>query len=283
MFIREKAYSRPMPAAALAFALGAAGFHALWNLLLARAPDIEAATAVAIIVAELSFLPAAIVVWRADAGVWPWLVGSGCFEIAYFALLATAYRKAPLSVVYPVARGGAPVLVLLTGVLVLGHGTSWTQASAVLLVVAGVLIVRGLRNTDPGAIAFGLAIAACIAGYTLIDKQGVKHAGPIPYLELTMAGPAVIYSGYVVRAKGAAAVRAAIGPATVVAGIATFVAYALVLAALQRASAPSVAAVRETSVVVATALAAVVLNERVGRARIAGALLVVAGVALLAR
>jgi drug/metabolite transporter (DMT)-like permease len=272
-----------MPASALAFALGAAGFHALWNLLLARAPDIESAAAVALIVAELTFLPVAVVVWRADAGVWPWLVGSGLFEIAYFALLATAYRKAPLSVVYPVARGGAPVLVLLVGVLILGHGTSWSQVSAVVLVVVGVLVVRGLRNTDPGAIGFGLAIASCIAGYTLIDKQGIKHAGPVPYLELSMAGPALVYSSAVVRVKGAAAVRAAIGWPTVVAGVATFVAYALVLAALQRASAASVAAVRETSVVVATALAAVVLKERVGPARVAGAALVVAGVALLAR
>jgi multidrug transporter EmrE-like cation transporter len=148
-----------MPASALAFALGAAGFHALWNLLLARAPDIESATAVALIVAELAFLPVAVVVWHADAGVWPWLVGSGALEIAYFALLATAYRKAPLSVVYPVARGGAPVLVLLIGIVALGHDTSWTQVTAVLLVVVGVLVVRGLRNTDPGAIAFGVAIA----------------------------------------------------------------------------------------------------------------------------
>jgi drug/metabolite transporter (DMT)-like permease len=272
-----------MPASALAFALGAAGFHALWNLLLARAPDIESATAVALIVAELAFLPVAAIVWRADAGVWPWLLGSGVLEIAYFALLATAYRKAPLSVVYPVARGGAPVLVLLIGIVALGHGSSWTQVSAVLLVVVGVLVVRGLRNTDPGAIAFGVAIASCIAGYTLVDKQGIRHAGPIPYLELSMAGPAILYSGAVLRVKGAAAVRAAVGPATVVAGLATFIAYALVLAALQRASAASVAAVRETSVVVATALAAVVLKERVGAARIAGAVLVVGGVALLAR
>jgi drug/metabolite transporter (DMT)-like permease len=67
-----------------------------------------------------------------------------------------------------------------------------------------------------------------------------------------------------------------------VAGIATFVAYALVLAALARASAASVAAVRETSVVVATALAAVVLKEKVSAWRFAGAVLVVCGVALLA-
>ncbi len=98
-----------------------------------------------------------------------------------------------------------------------------------------------------------------------------------------MLGPAIIYAGAVVRFKGGAAVRAAVGPATVVAGVATFAAYALVLAALQRASAASVAAVRETSVVIAAALAAVVLKERVGPGRIAGAVLVVIGVGLLAR
>jgi uncharacterized membrane protein len=40
--------------------------------------------------------------------------------------------------------------------------------------------------------------------------------------------------------------------------------------------------VRETSVVVATALAAVVLKEKVSVVRLAGAVLVVCGVALLA-
>src|ERR1051325_9483684 len=117
-----------MPATALAFALAAAAFHALWNLLLARSRDVDAAAAVALLTAEIVFLPVAVVVWRADAGVWPWLVGSGLFELAYFTLLAAAYRKAPLSVVYPVARGGAPVLVLIVGL-----GTTWGQAAGVLL------------------------------------------------------------------------------------------------------------------------------------------------------
>ena len=81
-----------MPATALALALAAAGFHALWNLLLARAPDVEAAAAVALLVAEIAFIPLAVVVWHADSGVWPWLIGSGLFELAYFTLLATAYR-----------------------------------------------------------------------------------------------------------------------------------------------------------------------------------------------
>jgi drug/metabolite transporter (DMT)-like permease len=268
-----------MPATALAFALSAAVFHALWNMLLARERDVEAATAVALVTAEVVFAPVAVVVWRADAGVWPWLVGSGLLELAYFALLATAYRLAPLSVVYPVARGGAPVLVLVVSVVALGHGTSASQVAGVALVVCGILLVRGLRRADATGLAFGVAIACCIAGYTLVDKHGIEHANPITYLELSMAVPALAYAGAVARVKD---VRAAVRPAPVVAGVATFVAYALVLAALERAPAASVAAVRETSVVVAAALAAVVLKERVTAWRFAGACLVAAGIALLA-
>src|SRR5205807_2471000 len=160
--------------------------------------------------------------------------------------------------------------------------TSWGQATGVCLVGAGVLLVRGFRAAaDAGAVGFGLAIACCIAAYTLVDKHGIRHAGPITYLELTMLFPALAYATGIGRLKGGGALRAELGPATVVAGIATFTAYALVLAALQRASAASVAAVRETSVVITAVLAGRVLRERVGPARLAGAALVAGGVALL--
>jgi drug/metabolite transporter (DMT)-like permease len=93
-----------------------------------------------------------------------------------------------------------------------------------------------------------------------------------------MLGPALVYS----LAIGRARVRSAVSPAAIVIGAASASAYLLVLLALRLASAPAVAAVRETSVVIATAAAAVVLHERVGPARLAGACVVVAGVALLA-
>ena len=271
-----------MPATALALALIAAFVHALWNILLARARDIESATAVALITAELVFAPVAVFTWDAERSVLPFLVVTGFLQLAYFGMLATAYRLVPLSVVYPIARGGAPVLVLAAGAVVLGRASSWTQVAAVVLVVAGILLVRGLREADPRGIAFGLAIASCIAAYTLVDKEGVRHAGPITYLELSMIFPTVAYAGAVMRVKGAGAVRRAIGPASILAGICTFAAYALVLAALQRASAASVAAVRETSVVIAALLAAFVLKEQVSMPRLAGAVLVACGVALLA-
>jgi drug/metabolite transporter (DMT)-like permease len=271
-----------MPATALAFALAAAGLHALWNLLLARSPDVESAAAVALLTAEIVFAPVSVFVWRAHAGVWPWLVASGLFETAYFALLVAAYRRAPLSVVYPVARGGAPVLVLAVSAVVLGRSTSWGQAAGVGLVVCGIVLVRGMQRADGRGVLFGIAIAGSIAGYTLVDKQGIRYAAPVPYLELSMLGPTLLYAGAVFQLRGATAVRTAVKPSTLVAGVATFVAYSFVLAALSRASAASVAAVRETSVLIATALAAVVLRERLGVRRISGAVLVVAGIAALA-
>src|SRR3954466_13283872 len=155
-----------MPTSALLLALAAAFIHALWNVLLARAPDVEAATAVALITAELVFAPVAALTWSAERSVWPFLAVTGALQLAYFALLATAYRLVPLSVVYPIARGGAPVLVLLIGVVGLGHPTTWTQVAAVLLVVAGILLVRGLRHPDRRGVGFGLVIAVCIASYT---------------------------------------------------------------------------------------------------------------------
>lgn len=271
-----------MPTSALLLALAAAFVHALWNILLARSPDIEAATAVALITAELVFAPVVAFTWSAEGSVWPFLVVTGVLQLVYFALLATAYRLVPLSVVYPIARGGAPVLVLVIGAVFLGRPASATQVVAVLLVVAGILLVRGFGGADPRGIAFGLAIATCIAGYTLVDKSGVRHAEPVTYLELSMIAPAVVYAAAVMRVKGVAAVRAAVGPSSLLAGVCTFGAYALVLAALQRAPAASVAAVRETSVVIAALLAGVVLKEHVPRTRLAGAVVVAAGIALLA-
>jgi drug/metabolite transporter (DMT)-like permease len=166
------------------------------------------------------------------------------------------------------------LVLLITGI------ASTAQVVGVLLVACGVMLVRGLRHPDRTGLIYGVAIACCIAGYTVIDKHGITHAGPIPYLELSMLGPALVYAGFVARTRD---LRPALGPPAFVAGIATFVAYAFVLAALERASAASVAAVRETSVVVASFLAVVVLKERFVASRLAGAVVVVCGIALLAK
>jgi len=272
-----------VPASALALALAAAFIHAVWNLLIARARDPEAASAVALLVAIVAYAPIAAVVWDVDRRVWPYIIGTGLLQLGYTAFLAAGYRRAELSVVYPVARGTAPVLVLVVGVLALGAGTSAVQAAGVCLVAAGILFIRGLaRNADPTGLAFGLVVAGFIAAYTLVDKEGVRFAAPFAYLELSMLLPTFAYAGGLVGLRGVQTLRAAVNTSSVVAGLCTFGAYGLVLAALQRAPAAPVAAVRETSVLVAAALAALFLRERVAPTRWLGAFLIVGGVVLVA-
>ena len=271
-----------MPASALAFALAAAFLHAFWNVLVARARDPEAATAVAILVALVAYAPVAVASWHLESAVWPYLAVTACLQLGYTSLLAAAYRRAELSVVYPVARGAAPVLVLVAGVTALGAGTSWGQALGVCLVATGIVLVRGAQaGAHPAALLFGLAIAVLIAGYTLVDKRGIEHASPFTYLEISMLGCGAVYAAAVARFRGVSALKAEVNLASAARGLAMFGAYGLVLAALERAPAAPVAAVRETSIVIAAGLAALLLGEPVGPVRILGAAVVAGGVALI--
>jgi drug/metabolite transporter (DMT)-like permease len=266
-----------MPLDALALALGAAALHAFWNVVLARERDVEAATALAVVsVLALLVIPAALT-WRVEAAAIPYLVASGALELVYFALLAAAYRRYELSLVYPVARGLAPVLALVFVVAAGGARPAALGMVGVLVVSAGVLLVRGPRG-DLRGLAVGATIAAVIAGYTVVDGYGIHHAAAAPYLLLIMVGPAIFYP----LAIGRRRLRAAAGWRPLAVGAGLSVAYLLVLLALRLASAPAVSAVRETSVVIATALAAVFLHERVSRGRLAGSILVATGVAMLA-
>jgi drug/metabolite transporter (DMT)-like permease len=144
------------------------------------------------------------------------------------------------------------------------------------------MIVRGLdRQIDPSQLILPLAVAVTIASYTLVDRSGIHHAGAIPYFEMT-ALITLAYPAWIARRRGVAVLRAELSIASVVAGGAMFAAYCLVLAALRLAPPGPVAAVRESSVVIATALAAALLGEEVSRVRLLGAALVAGGVALLA-
>ena len=272
-----------MTTTAFSLALGSAFLHALWNLLLARERDPEPATAIAICASVIVFAPVAALRWDVEPRVWPFIAVTSLLQLLYFSLLASAYRRAELSFVYPVARGLAPVLVLVVGVVALGTGATAEQAVGVFLVGVGILLVRGLRGKwDPVHGILAIAIASTIAAYTLVDKSGIRFADPIVYLELAML-PTALGALLLVSSlpSGRKRLREAVRLTPIVAGVVSFGAYVLVLAALQRAPAASVAAVRETSILIVAALAAHTLGERVGPARLVGAATVVAGVALI--
>jgi drug/metabolite transporter (DMT)-like permease len=293
-----------VPLPALVLALGAAFFHATWNTLLARARDTSAFTAVALVVGLVGVLPVAWLAWRMEAAAIPFLLAGGLLQTAYYGLLTAAYRRADLSLVYPLARGLAPVLVLVLAIVAVGARPTVPEAVAVFLVAAGIMLVRwprgGLRFAVPrgGIRAAGriraagdrservgtilaVGVALTIAGYTVVDQQGLRHASPPAYLFIEQIIPTAVAAAVLLRRRGPAPLRAEWGWPVVVSGLLINLTYGLVLVALTLAPAASVSAVRESGVVIATAMAYFVLHEPVGRHRAAGAVLVVAGIALL--
>ena len=280
-----------MTGGALALALGAAFLHALWNVLLAGSRDSVAATGALLLFGVVLLAPAALFAGDVSSSAIPFVAASAALELAYFVLLARAYRGGELGVVYPVARGSAPVLVLGAAVFGLGKGVPVLAALGVILVAAGVLRVglpkrerrvsaREADKVDARAdLAAGLAIGVTIAGYTLVDSEGLDHADPLPYLFLIAAVCAATYNGALIATGRARELQEALNARMLAAAAATFGAYAMVLAALELAPAAPVAAVRESSIVIAALMAWLFLGEE---RRLAGAVVVAAGVALIA-
>ena len=233
----------------------------------------------ALIAAVIVFAPVRPSASTRNGRVWPFIVVTSMLQLLYFALLATAYRKAELSFVY---RSRAALLPRSSS-----SSRRGTRARP-----------RRLRRSpaSPSSASACSSFAACgrlppararvRARHRLRDRvlhaarqARITHASPITYLELSMIPAALGYAGATLVVKGAR-VRAELGARPFSPACASFAAYALVLAALERASAASVAAVRETSVVIATASRRSCCSERVSRWRLAGSVLVVCGIAL---
>ena len=279
-----------MPTLPLVLALCAALVHAGWNLVLSRARDSEAATAVALVFGAAVWAPVAAITWEVGAGALPYAAGSAVLELVYLALLAYAYQEGELSVVYPVARGTGPLLSVLAAVLVLGERPGWLGLLGAGLVIAGVLVISTGRTRDTtgarrAGIGYGLLTGVVIAGYTLWDAHSVTglQVPPVVYLGLdsllqsVMLAPAAITG----RAEVARLWREQRREVLIV-GLASPVAYILVLFALTMAPVSLVAPARELSIVLGGLAAWLVLGEQDAVRRLAGSVIVVAGIAAIA-
>ncbi len=266
-----------MPVHALVLVLAAAAGHAIWNTLLAGRKDIQAATVAALICGLVAFTPAVIATWSFTAAAWPWLIGSAVLELGYFLVLTYAYERFELSLVYPVARGLAPVLVLAVGTAFLGVGATALQVAGVVVVSGGVLLVRRREQGQLLGVALGALIACSIMGFTLIDREGIQHAGTIPFFWLAILPSAL--AGAVIRRRE---LRAAFDRRTFVVGIAMFGGYALYLFGLRVSPPHAAQATRESSIAMTTLLAAFFLKEQVTPRRWCGVAVVLAGVVLIA-
>jgi uncharacterized membrane protein len=274
--------------------------HVAWNIRLKTAGDPLRAATIGMIAATLVIVPVGFIAWLATGqralpieGIGLAIV-SGVIEAAYFILLSAAYRRGDLSVVYPIARGTAPLLAVAVGVGLLGERLGAVGSLGVLALLIGFLLlqqpwqaVRGRRGLDP-SIAFALATGVTIAAYSAVDRVGARLIDPLPYaaiLWVTASLALVIWSRLVVRDDllegGRQAVRwAAVG------GLMTLGAYLLILWAFTVAPLSGVAPLRESASVFAAAWGSVRLGEAVSRGdtvrRVGASALIVAGAVLLA-
>ena len=135
------------PAAFVAIAI-AAVLHAAWNILLKTAGDPLRTATAGVAASSAILVPLVAIGWlvlgRPSIPLEAWLIGtfSGAVEVAYFVFLAAAYRRGDLSVVYPLARGTAPLLAVFLGVVVLGERLPPAAWLGVGLLVAGLLVVQ---------------------------------------------------------------------------------------------------------------------------------------------
>jgi drug/metabolite transporter (DMT)-like permease len=290
-----------MSVAALGLVLVAALLHACWNVVAKRSGgDARFAFLAALF---LALLWAPLGIWAAWNVLpswrrleWAVLFGSAVVHVVYFTTLLRGYRRADLTVVYPVARGTGPLLSSLGALLWLGESMSVTAALGVAGVVTGVFLVAGglglwRQAQDPAqrrrvraGIGWGAATGICIAGYTLIDGYAVKMLliSPIlvDYVGNVFRLPFLLPTALRDRPGFREVVRTQWRSALVVAVFGPL-GYVLVLYALRLAPVSHVAPAREISLLFAALIGGRLLGEG-GGSRIAGALCIATGVAALA-
>ena len=183
-----------MDALAFACVLASIGMHAGWNILVKTAGDPLRTASIGMGAAFAVLLPVAAAGWAllGQPSIPPQAMAIGVFsgfaEVVYFVFLSAAYRRGDLSIVSPLARGTAPLLIVAVGVLVLGERLSAGATAGVALLLVGLLTVqrpwrflRGDHARHRGAAGFALLTGLMIAAYTSLDRVGSQLAPPWLY------------------------------------------------------------------------------------------------------
>jgi len=273
-----------VPALAVIFA---GVLHAVWNAVAKAAPDRYAGFALIGIAQGASGLLIVLAAGAPARASWPWIAVSVVLHVVYTALLARSYELGDFNQVYPLARGTGPLIVAFVAATVLGEHLSPAQLAGVAAVCGGLgalAFAGGVSRRQAGAIGAALLTGVSIAGYTVVDGVGVRHAGtPVGYsgwLFFCMGPPVV---AWVWRARGPAVwpnVRAQ-WRFGLPGGAISVVGYGIVVWAQTRGALAAVAALRETGVITGAIIGAVFFRERMGLPRFAAAGVVVVGVALI--
>jgi drug/metabolite transporter (DMT)-like permease len=267
--------------------LVAAVLHAVWNALVKAGSDKVATQALMSLFASLPALAALPFLPLPLPAAWPMLAVSTVVHLAYYFSLVSAYRAGDLSQVYPIARGTSPLLVGLGAWAFAGESMSAIEMLGVAIVCAGIVSLtarRGLSAHERRAIGFALATSVTIGLYSVADGMGVRRAGePLSYIAwlLALEAPLAIAAGLWLRRGRIVVSFRAHARNACIGGTISALGYGIVIWAMGRLPLAQVSALRETSVIIAAAIGALLLRESFGPRRIAAAVMVAGGNALM--
>lgn len=291
-----------MPASALVLVVLAGLIHASWNIAAKKAGGDARFVAFSGLVTMLSWAPLglslglqAVPHWgRAE---WSLIVASAALHTIYYITLLRGYRKADLTVVYPLARGSGPLLSSLAAIVLLGEHLSALGLLGIGGVVAGVLLIAGgpglwQASRDPASalrvrkgMVYGLLTGAFIASYTVVDGYAVKFVliSPILLDYVSNAVRVVFLAPVVLRDRPTAwALWRGQWKYAVLVGVLSPASYILVLYAMREAPLSHVAPAREVSMLFAALMGGHLLGEGGRMLRLLGAACIAAGVMALA-
>jgi drug/metabolite transporter (DMT)-like permease len=266
--------------------LAAAGLHAGWNVLLKTSGDPLPTSTRSLAASALVVTPVCLIAWYVTGhhGLpsvgWAVLGVSACAEGFYFVFLSRAYQAGDLSVVYPVARGTGPLVAVTAGLLVLHERLSAVELVGVAALLAGIWAVRRPRMN--AAVVPALITGLFIGVYTTLDRVGINLGSPWLYGGLLWGLMAVFLVTWT-RGRPLGRLSGQNWRASILIGVLMSAAYGLALVALTLAPVAIVAPLRESAIVLVTAWGVWRLKEREGLVlRIAGAVAIVVGIALIA-
>lgn len=274
------------PTAAWLLVLAAALGHAVWNAIVKASGDRLLVLAMIRAVGLLFGLAVLPVVPALPTEALPMLAAAVAAHGLYYVLLLRAYAGGDLSVVHPLSRGLAPMLLAGVAWIVLGERLTPGALAGLVLTTAGIALLALRAGADAVTVGLSAAIGAAIAAYSFFGAVGVRTAGSVlafqAWLEI-LTGLGVV--GWAVAARDSGALLAhlrrswAIGA---LAGIISVGGYLAYLAAAVIMPMAAVAAVRESSALFSAVIGAVILREAFGPGRIAAAALVTGGIVTLA-
>jgi len=267
--------------------LFAALLHALWNAVMKGARDRTLTTGLLAVGQGLFGLLLLLISARISLEAVPWLIVSIIIHWGYVFLLNIAYRLGDLSLIYPISRGLAPLLVAVGAQIWVGEVLplfAWIGIIAISIGIS-VLSYPVLRGALPvGGVLAAVGVGLTVASYTLVDGIGVRLAGnPVSYIAWVFIGnftvAMYILPGRLARLRALSGKTIALG---LTGGIISGCGYGLVLYAKTLAQLGLVSALRETSVIFAAMIGVLWFNEGPRGRRLVAAAIVACGIVLIA-